>query len=104
VTISIIVRDVTPCSLEEINHPSIRICCFDLEELCWRWRWQLPPKHWWISTGWHFVRIQQRVVITVFIELEFVAVFAMNCDVAFCINDGRFKYACANEFSFRATF
>ena len=43
------------------------------------------------------------VVITVFIGLEFVSVFGMNGAVAFCINDGRFKYACANDFSFRAT-
>jgi len=62
VTISIIVRDVTPCTLEEINHPSKGTCCFDLEELCWRWRRQLPPKQWWISTRWHFVRIQQRAL------------------------------------------
>jgi hypothetical protein len=43
-------------------------------------------------------------VIIVFIGLEFVSVCAMNGDVAFCINDGRFKYACAINFLFRATF
>jgi len=43
------------------------------------------------------------VVITVFIGLEFVSVCAKNGDVAFCINDGWFNYACAINLLFRAT-
>lgn len=43
-------------------------------------------------------------VIAVFIGLEFVSACAMSGDIAFCVNDGRFKYACAINVLFRATF